>query len=51
LTSRGFLDAPVKRTRSRWRTIAATNTFAAQWCVCRISRPAFVPKEISSVDR
>jgi hypothetical protein len=37
--------------RSRWTTIAATNTFAAQWCVCRISRPALTESDRSTAER
>lgn len=40
LSSRGLRNAPVKKTRIRWTTIAATKTSAAQWWVCRISSPA-----------
>jgi hypothetical protein len=32
--------AAVKKMRSRWRTIAAMKTLAAQWCVCRMKSPA-----------
>ncbi len=40
LTSRGRRNAPVKKMRHRWMTMAARNTSAAQWCVWRMSRPA-----------
>lgn len=40
LSSRGLRKAPVKKIRARCITIAATKTSAAQWWVCRISRPA-----------
>ncbi len=30
--------------------IAAMNTFAAQWCVCRSSSPAFVESDRSTTD-
>jgi hypothetical protein len=40
----------VKKIRSRWTMIAATNTSAAQWCVCRISSPAFTLSEMCTVD-
>ncbi len=33
LSSRGLRNAPVKKTRTRWAVIEATNTSAAQWCV------------------
>src|ERR1044071_5014116 len=36
--------------RNRWRTIAAMNTFAAQWCVCRSSRPALTKSERCTTD-
>ena len=48
--SRGLRNAPVKKTRSRCRTIAARNTFAAQWCVWRISSPALTSSEMSTTD-
>ena len=48
--SRGLRKAPVKNTRSRCSTIIATNTFAAQWCVCRISRPAFTSHDRCTTD-
>src|SRR2546430_1462490 len=37
--------------RSRCRTIAATNTSAAPWCVCRTSTPALPLSEMFAVDR
>ena len=48
--SRGLRYAPVKKIRKTCRTIAATNTFAAQWCVCLIRRPAFTLVEMSITD-
>ncbi len=30
--------------------MAATNTFAAQWCVWRMSRPAFTDVEMFTTD-
>ncbi len=51
LRSRGRRNAPVKKTRSMWTTIAATKTRAAQWCVWRISSPAFTSSEMSTVER
>ncbi len=51
LRSRGRRKAPVKKIRSTWTTIAATNTRAAQWCVWRISSPAFTSSEMSTADR
>ena len=51
VSSRGLRNAPVKKIRSMWTTIAATNTFAAQWCVCRMSSPAFTRREMSRTER
>ena len=39
LVSRGRRKAPVKKMRSRWTTIEATNSSAAQWWICRMNRP------------
>ena len=39
LSSRGLRNAPVKKTRSMCTTIAAMNSSAAQWCICRMIRP------------
>ena len=50
LISRGLRNAPVKNTRSRWHTIAATNRIAAQWWICRISSPPRTSKLMFSVD-
>ena len=50
LSSRGLRYAPVKNTRSRWTIIAATKIMAAQWCICRMSRPPRTSKEIFSVE-
>ena len=40
LISRGRRNAPVKKIRQTWTTIAATNTTAVQWWIWRMSRPA-----------
>src|SRR5438132_265770 len=45
LMSRGFRNAPVKKTRSRCATIASTKTTAAQWWICRTTRPARTSNE------
>ena len=50
MSSRGLRKAPVKKTRSRCSTIAARKTSAAQWCVWRISSPAFTENERSTTD-
>ena len=50
LSSRGLRNAPVKKTRSRWTIIAAMKSIAAQWCICRISRPPRTSKEMFSVE-
>ncbi len=48
--SRGLRNAPVKNTRAMCTTIAATKISAAQWWICRISRPPRTSKEISRVE-
>ncbi len=40
----------MKKTRRRWSTIATTKTSAAQWWVCRMSRPALTWNEMSTTD-
>ena len=50
LISRGLRNAPVKKTRSMCRPIAATNSSAAQWWTWRMNRPPRMSKEMSSVD-
>ena len=50
LISRGLRKAPVKKMRRLWASIAARNSIAAQWCICRTSRPPRMSKEIASVD-
>ncbi len=39
LSSRGLRKAPVKKMRSMWTPMPATKTSAAQWWICRTSRP------------
>ncbi len=48
LSSRGLRNAPVKYTRNMCTTIAATNSSAAQWCICRMIRPPRMSNESSS---
>ena len=50
LNSRGLRYAPVKNTRSMCTMIAATNSSAAQWWICRISSPPRTSKLMFSVD-
>ena len=50
LISRGRRNAPVKKMRMRWATIAPTNTSAAQWWIWRITRPARTSKLMPSAD-
>jgi hypothetical protein len=51
LISRGLRNAPVKNTRSMCTVIATMNSSAAQWWICRISRPPRTSNEMSSVER
>ena len=44
LISRGRRKAPVKKMRHRCVTMAARNTSAAQWWICRMTRPARTSK-------
>ena len=48
LSSRGLRKAPVKNTRIRWTMIDATKISAAQWWICRMSRPPRMSKLMSS---
>jgi len=48
--SRGFRNAPVKKTRIMWTTIAAMKTRAAQWWIWRIRRPPRTSKDRCSVE-
>ena len=48
LISRGLRNAPVKKTRSMCRPMAATNSSAAQWWIWRMSRPPRMSNEMSS---
>ncbi len=50
LISRGLRNAPVKKTRSMCRPMAATNSRAAQWCIWRTKSPPRMSNEMSSVD-
>ena len=50
LSSRGRRNAPVKNVRNMCTVIAATNSSAAQWWICRISSPPRTSKEMCSVD-
>ena len=49
-TSRGLRNAPVKKMRIMCSIIEKTNSSAAQWWICRISRPPRTSKEMFSVD-
>ena len=49
-SSRGLRNAPVKKTRSMCTTIAAMNSRAAQWCICRMMRPPRTSNERFSDD-
>ena len=48
--SRGLRNAPVKKIRNMWATIAAMNSSAAQWWICRTNRPPRTSKEMFRVD-
>ncbi len=50
LSSRGLRNAPVKNIRSACTAIAATNSSAAQWWICRMSSPPRTSKLIRSVE-
>ncbi len=50
LISRGLRKAPVKKMRRLWVSIAAMNSMAAQWCICRSSRPPRMSNDSASVD-
>ena len=50
LMVRGLRNAPVKNTRNMCTQIEATNSSAAQWWICRISRPPRTSKEMCSVE-
>ena len=50
LISRGLRYAPVKKMRSMWASIAPTNSAAAQWWICRMSRPPRMSKEMCNVE-
>ena len=48
--SRGLRNAPVKNTRSMCTMIAAMNSSAAQWCICRMIRPPRTSNDRFSVE-
>ena len=50
LSSRGRRNAPVKKMRMRWAMIAPTKISAAQWWICRITKPARTSKLMRSTD-
>ncbi len=50
LISRGLRKAPVKKTRIMCTNIAARKISAAQWWICRTSRPPRTSKLIFSVE-
>ncbi|OPZ51410.1 MAG: hypothetical protein BWY91_02686 [bacterium ADurb.BinA028] len=50
LSSRGLRNAPVRNTRSMCTVMATQNIRAAQWWICRISRPPRMSNEIASVE-
>lgn len=50
LTSRGLRNAPVKNTRIMCTNMPAMKTTAAQWWICRMSRPPRTSKEMCSVE-
>ena len=50
LTSRGLRNAPVKNTRIMCVTIAAMKIRAAQWWICRMSRPPRTSNDSRSVE-
>ena len=50
LSSRGFRNAPVKKMRRLWVSIAAMKSIAPQWCICRNSSPPRMSKDRLRVD-
>ena len=50
LSSRGLRNAPVKNTRNMCTVIAATKIRAAQWWICRMSRPPRTSNDSRSVE-
>ena len=48
LASRGLRNAPVKNTRNMCTMIAAMNSSAAQWCICRMTSPPRTSNEMFS---
>ncbi len=51
LISRGLRNAPVKKTRAMCTKTETTKIRAAQWWICRMSRPPRMSKEIPRVER
>ena len=49
-SSRGLRYAPVKKILIMWAKIAAMNRSAAQWWICRMSRPPRTSKLMFSVE-
>ena len=49
-TSRGLRNAPVKKTRIMCSIIENRKISAAQWWICRISRPPRTSNEMSRVE-
>ncbi len=50
LSSRGLRNAPVKNTRIMCVTIDAMKISAAQWWICRMSRPPRTSNDSRSVE-
>ena len=50
LSSRGLRNAPVKKMRSMCTPMPATKTSAAQWWICRTSRPPRMSNDSRSVE-
>ena len=49
-SSRGLRNAPVKNTRNMCTTVAATKISAAQWWICRMSRPPRTSNDSDTVE-
>ncbi|ONK14971.1 hypothetical protein STBA_57830 [Streptomyces sp. MP131-18] len=49
-SSRGLRKAPVKNTRIMWNMMPTMKISAAQWWICRTSRPPRTSKLMSSVE-
>ena len=50
LSSRGLRNAPVKKIRNMWTIIEAMKNSAAQWWICRMSRPPRTSKLMFSAE-